>query len=130
MGRWNGTSEDRLFSRCWCSSASKSKASAIDNCGHNLRKCSGWKKQQITPGKMSYDLRRPRLHGLIERIGVVATQFVTDSRLCSAARKSAVRSLAQFSYLRDNRTGIGALDHVGLSTGLHHGAFLLALLEH
>jgi hypothetical protein len=33
-----------------------------------LAQCLGWQEDQITPGRMSYDLRRLRLHGLIERV--------------------------------------------------------------
>lgn len=33
-----------------------------------LAQCLGWREEEITPGRMSYDLRRLRLHGLIERI--------------------------------------------------------------
>jgi hypothetical protein len=33
-----------------------------------LRRCSAWKKNNISAGRVSYELRRLRLHGLIERI--------------------------------------------------------------
>ena len=54
--------------RCWCSSACSPRGFAINNCGHYLRSSSACKPEDLTRGRMSYDLRRLRLHGLIERI--------------------------------------------------------------
>ncbi|MEA3208294.1 MAG: hypothetical protein QOE70_1351 [Chthoniobacter sp.] len=67
-----------------------------------LAQCLGVAEQEITPGKMSYDLRRLRLHGIIERI-----EGTHRYRLTEAGRKTAF--LYSRLYLRALRPGLSLL---------------------
>lgn len=71
-----------------------------------LAQCLGWKGEQITPGRMSYDLRRLRLHGLIERI-----KGSQRYRLTSAGLKTAL--FYSRTYLRIIRPGLSVLQSKG-----------------
>jgi hypothetical protein len=67
-----------------------------------LAQCLGWKEDQITPGRMSYDLRRLRLHGLIERIPGSQRYRLTSQGLKTALFYSR-------TYTRIIRPGISLL---------------------
>lgn len=62
----------------------------------------GWTPEQITPGKMSYDLRRLRLHQLIERIPGTQRYQLTPSGLKTAL-------LCSRTYQRVLRPGLSLL---------------------
>ena len=53
---------------------------------HDLRTLIGTKPEDITAGKITYDLRRLRAHGLIHRIPHTRCYQITDTGLLPAAR--------------------------------------------
>ena len=67
-----------------------------------LAQCLGWKEGEITAGRMTYDLRRLRLHGLIERI-----EGSQRYRLTSMGLKTAL--FYSRTYLRVIRPGTSYL---------------------
>ena len=58
----------RPCSPCWCCSVSNCGASPIRNCAALLAQLLGLDPAHYPVGRMTYDLRRLRLHGLIQRI--------------------------------------------------------------
>jgi len=78
-----------------------------------LAQCLGWQEDQITPGRMSYDLRRLRLHGLIERIAGSQRYRLTSQGLKTALFYSR-------TYARIIRPGLSLLHPQG-ATSLRAG---------
>lgn len=68
-----------------------------------LAQCLGWNDTDITPGRMSYDLRRLRLHGLIRRIDRSQRYKLTPVGLKTALFYSR-------TYTRVIRRGLSFLD--------------------
>jgi len=68
-----------------------------------LAQCLGWTQEQMTPGKMTYDLRRLRLHGIIQRIEATQRYQLTQFGLKSAL-------LCARTYQRILRPALSVLD--------------------
>jgi hypothetical protein len=79
----------------------------------------GLEPDQLTPGRMSYDLRRLRLHGLIERIP-------GTHRYQPTPLGWRVAVFFTHAYNRFLRTGLAEIADSAASTGLHHALDRLA----
>jgi hypothetical protein len=73
----------------------------------------GLSPEELTPGRMTYDLRRLKLHGLIERIPKTHRYQLTDDGLRAAI-------FFTRAYNRLVRTGIAELNDPAASTPLRH----------
>jgi hypothetical protein len=81
-----------------------------------LAQCLGWREEEITPGRMSYDLRRLRLHGLLERIKGTHRYHLTAAGLKTALFYSR-------TYLRFIRPGLALLHDARFENARFRRAF-------